>query len=68
MIPQQMMDKMFSLPSSSAYWLTQQDVDGLGNRAPWYEEWTLARCPDLVAAESNLRKRPVSTVFRLEGG
>jgi len=50
LVPQELIDKLISLPSSEAYWLTQNDINQLGSRAPWYEEWILARCPDLVRA------------------
>ena len=47
-VSQALIDRMFSLPSTRAYWLTVEDVQQLGSRAPWYEEWLLARCPDYL--------------------
>jgi hypothetical protein len=51
LVPQTLIDRLFSLPSTQAYWLNSQDVEQLGMRAPWYEEWLLARCPDFIRAE-----------------
>ena len=51
LVPQVLIDKMFSLPSTQAYWLTRRDTMTLGNRAAWYEEWLLARCPNYLNAE-----------------
>ena len=50
LVPQTLIDRMFSLSSTQAYWLTPQDVEQLGQRAPWYEEWLLARCPNYISA------------------
>lgn len=56
LVPQVIIDKMLSVPSSAAYKLTSQDVEQLGMRSAWYEEWLLARCPDYLNAESAERK------------
>ena len=50
-VPQTLIDKMLSASSADAYWLTASDVASLGRRAPWYEEWLLARCPDVDRVE-----------------
>lgn len=49
MVPQYLIDRMFAHTSQEVYWLTFDDISRLGDRAPWYEEWLLARCPDYVA-------------------
>lgn len=51
LVPQDIIDMLLARPSTDIYWLTIEDVDRLGSRAPWYEEWVLSRCPDIVSAE-----------------
>lgn len=51
LVPQDLIDLLLARPSTDIYWLTVDDVNRLGSRAPWYEEWVLARCPDIVSAE-----------------
>ena len=54
LVPQVLIDRLFSLPSSQAYWLSNSDIETLGRRSAWYEEWLLARCPDFVRVEQQL--------------
>lgn len=54
LVPQELVDKMFSYPSHAAYWLTSEDLERLGTEAPWFEEWVLARCPGIVQADRRL--------------
>jgi hypothetical protein len=58
LVPSDLVDKLFALPSTDAYWLTDRDVRRIGVRAPWFEEWILARCPDFVHAEREALKSP----------
>ncbi len=53
LVPQDLIDKLLARPSTDIYWLTAQDVERLGSRAPWYEEWILAKCPDILESEKN---------------
>ena len=51
LVSQVLIDKMFSLPSTDAYWLSEQEVRQLGELAPWYEEWLVAHCPGRITFE-----------------
>ena len=55
LVPQELIDKMFSLPSTQAYFLTKKDIDALGQRSAWYEEWLLARCPKYLDVERRVQ-------------
>jgi hypothetical protein len=57
-VPQALIDKLLSLPSSQVYWLSSQDIDAIGSRAPWFEEWLLARCPGFIEAERRVLHPP----------
>jgi hypothetical protein len=35
---------MFQQASTQVHWLTHAELDQLGMRAPWYEEFLIARC------------------------
>lgn len=44
-VPTYLVDRMFQHASSEIYWLSNEDlVFELGTRAPWYEEFLIARC------------------------
>jgi hypothetical protein len=43
-VPGYLVEKMFSLSSSEAYWLTETDVNNLGPRALWYDQLLVDRC------------------------
>src|SRR5450631_2451817 len=51
MVPGSLVDRMLVTASTDAYRLTRGDIDSLGIRAAWYEEWLIARCPDTVQIE-----------------
>lgn len=53
LVPQDLIDKLIARPSTDIYWLTASDAERLASRAPWYEEWVLAKCPDILEAEKN---------------
>jgi len=57
-VPQDLIDKMVSLPSTSAYWLNDEDLRRIGSRAPWFEEWVLAKCPGFLEVESAFLNDP----------
>ena len=50
-VPQDLIDKLIARPSTDVYWLSANDIERLGSRAPWYEEWVLAKCPDILESE-----------------
>jgi hypothetical protein len=43
-VPQRLIDLMMSRPSNDIYWLTQNDIDQLGEYSPGREELLIARC------------------------
>jgi len=51
MVPQPIIERLLSAPSTEAYVLTAEDLAAIGDRAAWYEEWLVARCPDYLHAE-----------------
>jgi hypothetical protein len=55
-MPQTIIHKLLGAPSSDAYTLTPEDLDAIGERSAWYEEWLLARCPNYVKVENETRK------------
>jgi hypothetical protein len=60
-VPQALIDKLLSLPSSQVYWLTDEDIYAIGERAPWYEEWLLARCPGYIEAQQRFYQAPADS-------
>ncbi len=56
LVPQTIIDKLLGASSSDAYTLTIDDLDAIGERFAWYEEWLLARCPDYVQAEKGAKE------------
>jgi hypothetical protein len=56
LVPQVLIDKLLSLPSNEVYWLSQNDIDSLGRRPPWFDEWLAARCPGFSEAERRLMR------------
>lgn len=57
-VPQAIIDKMFNSASESVYWLSDDEIEAIGYRPPWLEEWVLAKCPGLLAAENQLMSDP----------
>lgn len=43
-VPGAMIDQMFSRSSTDIHWLSDDELEQLGWRAPWYEELLVARC------------------------
>lgn len=43
-VPQRLIDLMMSRPSNDIYWLTQNDINQLGEYSPGREELLIARC------------------------
>jgi hypothetical protein len=43
-VPQYLIEKMFSLASSEVYWLTVEDLDAIGPRPSWYDQFLVDRC------------------------
>jgi hypothetical protein len=57
-IPQDIVDKSFQRSSQEIYWLNNEDLIRVGTRAPWYEEWLIARCPEYPKAEKLFMQNP----------
>lgn len=57
-IPQDIIDKSFQRSSQEIYWLDDEDLNKIGTRATWYEEWLIARCPDYPKAEKLFISNP----------
>lgn len=53
-VPQDLIDKVFSLASTEIHWLTGSETDRLGLRAPWWEQTLIARCKLDRALEQRL--------------
>lgn len=43
-VPTSIMEEMFQQASTEVHWLTRREFFELGQRAPWYEEFLIARC------------------------
>jgi hypothetical protein len=43
-VPQRLIDLMMSRPSNDIYWMTQDDIDQLGDYSPGFEELLISRC------------------------
>lgn len=43
-VPQMLVDAMMSRPSTDVYWLTDDDLESLGEYSPAYEELLIAKC------------------------
>ncbi len=43
-VPQRLIDLMMTRPSNDIYWLTQDDIDQLGEYSPSHEELLITRC------------------------
>jgi ATP-dependent protease ClpP protease subunit len=43
-VPRALIDQMFSRSSTDIHWLSDDELEQLGWRAPWYEELLVARC------------------------
>jgi hypothetical protein len=43
-VPNSLVEIMFEQASTQVHWLTHAELDQLGMRAPWYEEFLIARC------------------------
>jgi hypothetical protein len=43
-VPADLIDRMFGLASTEIYWLTEDDVLRLGERAHWWDQYLVARC------------------------
>ncbi len=56
LVPQSIIEKLLSAPSTKAYVLTLEDLAAIGDRSPWYEEWLLARCPDFLEADKEAKE------------
>ena len=52
-VPQMLVDAMMSRPSTDVYWLTDDDLESLGEYSPAYEELLIAKC----GYDRKLRKR-----------
>jgi hypothetical protein len=59
-VPQRLIDLMMSRPSNDIYWMTQNDIDQLGEYSPSLEELLISRCGynrnlslDIVMAKIN---------------
>lgn len=43
-VPVALVERMFGLPSGEVYWLSQQDLEALGRRQVWFDDFLAARC------------------------
>jgi hypothetical protein len=43
-VPSSIVDTMFSTSSTDIHWLSDDELEQLGSRAPWFEELLVARC------------------------
>jgi hypothetical protein len=43
-VPTSLVEEMFEQASTEVHWLTRREFLELGRRAPWYEEFLIARC------------------------
>ena len=43
-VPQYLQERMFSLASNEIYWLTYADLDRIGPRANWFDQFMVSRC------------------------
>ena len=43
-VPQRLIDEMMQRSSKEIYWLSVAEVARIPGRAPWFEEWLIARC------------------------
>jgi hypothetical protein len=43
-VPEYLSEKMFSLASNEAYWLTREDLGRIGARPSWYDQLLVDRC------------------------
>jgi hypothetical protein len=57
-VPQSIIDKMFNSASTTVYWLSDDEIDAIGFRPAWLEEWVLTKCPGLLTAEMALLDNP----------
>lgn len=43
-VPQSLIDKMYMMSSDEIHWLTSSELDSLGKKSIWYEEYLAAKC------------------------
>ena len=43
-VPNDLVEKMFSLSSEEIYWLSMEDRERIGTRPPWYDQYILSKC------------------------
>jgi hypothetical protein len=43
-VPTYLIEEMFRRSSEDVYWLTDADVERLGYRAPWFDQYLIAKC------------------------
>jgi hypothetical protein len=57
-VPVALVERMFGLPAGEVYWLSQQDLEALGRRQAWFEDYLAARCGRL---EEHATAAPAAT-------
>jgi ATP-dependent protease ClpP protease subunit len=43
-VPTYLIEEMFRRSSEDVYWLTEADIQRLGYRAPWFDQYLIAKC------------------------
>jgi hypothetical protein len=66
-VPNNLVDEMFQNASTEIHWLTNVELNQLGMRPPWYEEYLIARCGLDKAAESRFLNDPDNNQSSFEG-
>lgn len=79
-VPGALVERMFSLPAGEVYRLSMQDLEALGRRQAWFDDYLAARCahpgmpealpdsPTAACTERLLRERRRTFVERLAAG
>lgn len=50
-IPKSISEKIFTVPSNQIYWLTNEDIQSIEGKAPYFEELLLSKCGGYKEAE-----------------
>src|ERR1035441_7529559 len=62
-VPNNLVEIMFEHASNEIHWLTNDELEQLGTRPPWYEEFLIARCGLDKSVEQRFRADPNNDVL-----
>lgn len=43
-VPKSIIEKMFNLGSTETHWLTENEIESIGKRSPWWDQMLIDRC------------------------